>query len=114
MNKGPFKSIDAHHHIWQVSDLKWLNGPTQPRIFGDYSSIKRDYPMQEFINDVTPEGVVGSVYIQVNWPNGKEINEVAWVQSQATSLGWPLSIIGYVDFKSDNCADTLKQLSRFS
>ena len=63
-----FKAIDAHHHIWRLSDLAWLNGPTQPRIFGEYDEIKRDYSVQEFIEDVTPEGVIGSVYIQVNWP----------------------------------------------
>ena len=29
--------VDAHHHIWKINDLDWLKGPTQPRIFGDYS-----------------------------------------------------------------------------
>jgi predicted TIM-barrel fold metal-dependent hydrolase len=109
-----FKAIDAHHHIWRLSDLAWLNGPTQPRIFGDYEAIKRDYPAKDFIEDVTAEGVVGSVYIQVNWPAGQEIEEVRWVQETADQTGWPSAIIGYVDFSSDNCAATLKELSQFS
>ena len=37
--------VDAHHHIWKINDLDWLKGPTQPRIFGDYSNIKKDYLM---------------------------------------------------------------------
>ena len=35
--------IDAHHHIWMQKDLPWLSGPMQPRIFGDYEAIMRDY-----------------------------------------------------------------------
>jgi len=106
--------VDAHHHIWRLSDLAWLSGPTQPRIFGDYGAIKRDYPVQEFIDDVAPEGVVGSVYIQVNWPEEQEIEEVAWVQKIAEQSDWPHAIIGYVDFLSDNAGATLKSLNRFS
>ena len=94
--------IDAHHHIWNLADLSWLNGPTQPRIFGDYSSIMCDYLINDFIDDARPEGVVGSVYIQVNWPEGKEVAEVAWVQHIADQFNWPNAIIGYVDFLSDS------------
>ena len=39
---------DAHHHIWRINDLDWLKGPTQPRIFGDYSNIKKDYLISDF------------------------------------------------------------------
>ena len=105
--------IDAHHHIWRLSDLEWLNGPTQARIFGDYDLIKRDYLVQEFIDDVTPQGVTASVYIQVNWPDGAEFVEAAWVQETADRFGWPNAIIGYVDFSSENCAQTLKELAQF-
>jgi predicted TIM-barrel fold metal-dependent hydrolase len=109
-----FRAIDAHHHIWRLADLAWLNGPTQPRIFGDYEAIKQDYAAEDFIADVTPEGVVGSVYIQVNWPAGQEIAEARWVQETAQATGWPHAIIGYVDFSSDACAATLKELGQFS
>ena len=35
--------VDAHHHIWRQADLPWLDGPMQPRIFGPYEPIRRDY-----------------------------------------------------------------------
>jgi len=38
--------VDAHHHIWRQADLPWLSGPMQPRIFGPYEPIRRDYPIQ--------------------------------------------------------------------
>ena len=37
--------VDAHHHIWRQADLAWLSGPMQPRIFGPYEPIRRDYPI---------------------------------------------------------------------
>ena len=37
--------VDAHHHIWRRADLPWLAGPMQPRIFGPYEVIRRDYPV---------------------------------------------------------------------
>ena len=47
-----FPIIDSHHHIWKQSDLDWLQGEIQPRIFGDYTSIKKDYLIDDFIEDV--------------------------------------------------------------
>ena len=43
--------VDAHHHIWRQADLPWLIGPMQPRIFGPYEPIRRDYPIEEYLAD---------------------------------------------------------------
>jgi predicted TIM-barrel fold metal-dependent hydrolase len=81
--------IDAHHHVWRRKDLPWLLGPMQPRIFGPYEAIKRDYPMSEYLAEVADWGVVKSVYVQANWaPNWFE-DEVAWVSRVAAETGWP-------------------------
>ena len=45
------------------SDLDWLQGEIQPRIFGDYTPIKKDYLIDDFIEDVVDFGVEQSVYI---------------------------------------------------
>ena len=39
----------------------------QPRIFGPYEPIRRDYPIEEFLADIAGSGVVKSVYVQTNW-----------------------------------------------
>ena len=49
--------VDAHHHIWRQADLPWLIGPMQPRIFGPYEPIRRDYPIEEFLDDLAGSGV---------------------------------------------------------
>jgi predicted TIM-barrel fold metal-dependent hydrolase len=93
--------IDAHHHIWLQKDLPWLLGPEQPRIFGPYRAIMRDYTTREFMADLGGTGITKTVYVQANWaPNWFE-DEVAWVQEQADEHGTIAGIVGYADFTGD-------------
>jgi predicted TIM-barrel fold metal-dependent hydrolase len=94
--------VDAHHHIWRQRDLTWLQGPTVPRIFGQYDPIKRDYPIEEYLDDVRGTGVVRSVYVQTNWPNDRALDEVDWVEEEAKRSGWPHAIVSFVDLLSDD------------
>ena len=84
--------LDAHHHFWRQQDLPWLQGEMQPRIFGEYRSIMRNYPIEEFLADAGPLGVVGSVYVQANWPPERAVDEAAWVQAEADRAGAELAI----------------------
>ncbi|WP_108658819.1 amidohydrolase family protein [Acuticoccus kandeliae] len=93
--------VDAHHHIWRRADQPWLQGPTVPRIFGEYDAIKRDYPIDEFLSDLEGTGVVKSVYVQTNWAKDRAVEEVEWVQSIADATGWPHAIVGFADFHDD-------------
>ena len=105
--------IDAHHHIWLQKDLPWLLGPEAPRIFGSYAAIKRDYLIDEYLDDIKGHGIEKSVYVQANWePNWFE-DEVAWVQSVADASGWPHAIVGYADFTSDTLHGQLSRLRKY-
>jgi len=105
--------VDAHHHIWRQADLPWLTGPMQPRIFGPYEAIRRDYPIAEFLADLAGSGVTRSVYVQVNWAPERYAEEVAWVQSVAHESGWPHAIVGYVDLSSKEVLPQLDALARY-
>lgn len=105
--------VDAHHHVWRQHDLPWLMGPMQPRIFGPYEPIRRDYPMQEFLDDIAGSGVERSVYVQANWAPDRFEDEVAWVQSVADETGWPHAIVGYADCLADDVRPQLDRLSRY-
>lgn len=105
--------VDAHHHIWRRADLPWLQGPTVPRIFGNYDAIKRDYPIEEYLADIAGAGVVRSVYVQPNWQKDRAVDEVRWVQSIADRHGFPHAIVGFADFTDDGAAATLEALSAF-
>ena len=105
--------IDAHHHIWLQKDLPWLLGPEQPRIFGAYAAIKRDYLIEEYLEDLRGTGIEKSVYVQANWaPNWFE-DEVAWVQDTADAHGWPHGMVGYADFTQEDVSPQLDRLRRY-
>jgi predicted TIM-barrel fold metal-dependent hydrolase len=107
-------TVDAHHPIWRRADLPWLSGPMVPRIFGPYESVRRDYPIAEYIADATPCGVARSVYVQTNWPLDRALDEVRWVEAVAQEAGWPHAIVGAADFLSDSCAEVLRAQSAAS
>jgi len=105
--------VDAHHHIWRQADLPWLSGPMQPRIFGPYEPIRRDYPIQEYLGDLAGSGVTRSVYVQTNWANDRFEDETAWVQQTARDHGWPHAIVSYADFNVDDVRPQLDRLARY-
>jgi len=105
--------IDAHHHIWRQADMPWLSGPMEPRIFGPYGPIRRDYLIDEFLEDLAGTGVVKSVYVQANWPKEKFEDEVAWVSAVADRRGWPHGIVGYADVTVDDVRPQLDRLAKY-
>ena len=107
------KIVDAHHHIWRQRDLPWLMGPMQPRIFGPYEAIRRDYPIEEFLADIEGRGVVKSVYVQANWAKDRFEDEVAWVQGEAERAGWPHGIVGYCDMTVEDARPALDRLTKY-
>lgn len=106
--------VDGHHHIWRRADLRWLDGPMVPRIFGPYEPIRRDYPIEEYLADVQPLGVTQSVYVQTNWPLDRVVDEVRWVQETADRTGWPHAIVGSADLLADDCSATLREQAAIS
>lgn len=102
--------IDAHHHIWLQKDLPWLLGPEQPRIFGPYKAIMRDYTLAEYQADITGTGITKSVYVQANWAPNWAADEVAWVQAQADAGGTIAGIVGYADMTAGDVRAALDRL----
>jgi predicted TIM-barrel fold metal-dependent hydrolase len=105
--------VDSHHHIWRQKDMPWLSGPIQPRIFGPYAPLQRDYLMDEFQRDLAGTGVVKSVHVQANWPADKFEDEVAWVSQVADETGWPHGIVGYADVTVDDVRPQLDRLTKY-
>ncbi len=107
------KIVDAHFHVWRQSDLPWLAGPMQPRIFGPYEPIRRDYSIAEYRADIAGGGVDKSVYVQANWPAGRAEDEVAWIETVALETGWPHAIVGYADMTVPDVRPALDRLARY-
>jgi predicted TIM-barrel fold metal-dependent hydrolase len=85
----------------------------QPRIFGPYESIRRDYSIGEFIADAAPCGVSQSVYVQANWAPAAYIDEVRWVDEVHGASGWPQAVVAYADLTAADFESRLERLSEF-
>ncbi|MGY3451505.1 amidohydrolase family protein [Bradyrhizobium sp. USDA 4353] len=105
--------VDAHHHIWRQADLPWLVGPMQPRIFGPYEPIRRDYPIEEYLDDIAGTGVTQSVYVQTNWGRDGFEDEAAWVQRTADQHGFPHAIVAYADLTVEDARPQFDRLARY-
>ena len=93
------KVIDSHHHIWRTADLPWLL-EGKPRIFGDYTALKRDYTIEEFKQDVASANVVKSVYLQANWAYDRSVEEAQWVSDTGDAHGMPNAVVANADLRS--------------
>jgi len=105
--------VDAHFHVWRQADLPWLAGPMQPRIFGAYEPIRRDYPIAEYLEDISGTGVEKAVYVQANWPPERALDEAAWIESLAAETGWPHGLVAYADMTVPDVRPALDRLARF-
>ncbi|HEY8567374.1 MAG TPA: amidohydrolase family protein [Beijerinckiaceae bacterium] len=104
--------VDAHFHIWRQADLPWLVGPMQPRIFGPYEPIRRDYPIEEYLSDGRSSGVQHAVYVQANWAPERFMDEVAFVAEVSDRSGVPIAIVAYADMLADDVRPQLDALSQ--
>ncbi|MDP2801157.1 MAG: amidohydrolase family protein [Phreatobacter sp.] len=103
--------IDAHFHIWRQADLPWLTGPMQPRIFGPYEPIRRDYPVTEYLADAAAAGMTEAVYVQANWPVDRFVEEAAFVAEASDASGFPIAIVAYADLLADDARPQLDALA---
>ena len=99
--------VDAHHHVWRLDATPWLQGPMEPRIFGAYEPLRRDYGIEEYLAEAEPCGMVKSVFVQVNVAPGGEVDEVAWVRGLAAVSGFPQAITAYADLSAPEVGDVL-------
>lgn len=104
--------IDSHFHIWRQADLPWLTGPMQPRIFGPYEPIRRDYPIAEYTADATSAGITGAVYVQANWPVDRYCDEAAFVSEASEASGFPIAVVAYADMLAEDARPQLDALAR--
>jgi predicted TIM-barrel fold metal-dependent hydrolase len=111
MTDGRGGVVDAHFHIWRQADLPWLLGPMQPRIFGPYEPIRRDYPVEEYLADCRPAGVGEAVYVQANWAPERFVDEAAYVSEASERSGFPIAVVAYADMLADDVRPQLDRLA---
>jgi predicted TIM-barrel fold metal-dependent hydrolase len=105
--------VDTHHHIWMRSDVAWLRDPPIRRAIGDFFGLRRDIPIEEWLHDALPEGVVKSVHVTANWGAARALDETRWLQAIADQHGFPHAIVCQADLADPDVEAQLKAQKQF-
>lgn len=107
------KIVDAHHHLWDLSNkdtkYSWLMVTEGEAFFGDYAAIRKNYLLEDYIEDTKNQNIIKSVHVQAEHDDDKPVNETAWLQSLADthSSKLPNAIVAFADFSKNNVSEIL-------
>lgn len=111
--------VDAHHHLWDLDKIyyPWLSDRIRSVVFGDYSTIRRNYLIPDLVADIAGLNVVKSVHIQAECDQAQAVEETRWLQSVADSPntpGFPQAIVAFADLSKPNAASVLDAHLRYA
>jgi predicted TIM-barrel fold metal-dependent hydrolase len=102
--------IDAHHHLWQVSQKKHpsLYGPQRPDSFiGDNSAIRKNYLPDDYRRDAAEHNVLATVHCEAEWDRADQLGETRWVTSMHEQHGVPTAIVAHAWFDTPNAEEII-------
>ena len=105
--------IDAHHHVWRLSDSpRPTPGPgPRPRPHGwldtpDMASVRRDFTLDDLAPETTAAGIDRTILVQVL----PDLDETADFLALAASSDLVAGVVGWVDLTAGDVADRLAAL----
>ena len=107
------KIVDAHHHLWDLNNkdtkYSWLMVTEGEAFFGDYAAIRKNYLLEDYIEDTKNQNIIKSVHVQAEHDDDKPVNETAWLQNLADthSSKLPNAIVAFADFSKNNISEIL-------
>ena len=105
--------VDAHHHLWDLNNERtkysWLMVKEGEAFFGDYAAIRKNYLLEDYLEDSKNQNIIKSVHVQAEHDDDKPVNETAWLQNLADthSSNLPSAIVAYADFSKNNISEVL-------
>lgn len=104
--------VDCHHHLWdrQANYYPWLTDRVTKRVCGEYSAIRKDYLLADFLRDAASVNLVQSVHVEAVIDPSDPVRETSWLQCIADapeSRGFPHGIVAYCDLSRADAADVL-------
>lgn len=103
--------VDPHHHLWDVTRNRypWLQDePFHDRGWGDWSALRRDYLIDNFLRDASGQDLIKSVHVQANYDPRDPVGETRWLQDTADQRGFPHGIVAYANLADSAVAQTLE------
>ena len=108
--------IDPHHHLYDLDHYRypWLQDAMVPILFGDYTAIRKNYLVEDYLADCRNQNVVKSVHVDVGFDRTDPVGETRWLQSVADQHGYPHGIVGYADLGLPDVQAVLEGHAQFS
>lgn len=115
------KLIDCHFHIWDLDALyyPWLTDQVSEnvtKITGDYSSIRKNYRIEDFRKDIGDVNIVAAVHVQADVNPADAVKESQWLQSVADTAGngMPQGFVARGDLAATNAAEIIEAHCAFA
>jgi predicted TIM-barrel fold metal-dependent hydrolase len=104
--------VDAHFHLWDLEEnyYPWLRDGDRSSIVHDYSSLRRNYLISDFLADIGDLPVAAAVHIQAEHDYSDHVRETRWLQRVADdpgSRGMPQAIVANADLASADAESVL-------
>ena len=114
----PESIVDAHHHLWQLSDgplyYPWLQDPRPHDFFlGNYASLKGDYLPPDYRRDSAAHNVVKTVHVEAECRRDQQVAETCWLTGLNARYGMPNAIVAHAWFDTANAEEILAQQKAF-
>ena len=96
--------IDAHHHLWDLSQQKHPNLIGEPRhdfFMGDDTGLRRDYLPADYLRDAAGHNVLTTVYCEAEWDRTDQIGETRWISEIHRQHGFPGAIVAHAWFDTE-------------
>jgi len=107
--------IDAHMHLWDLTHHRypWLQEARREMWIGDHSSLRRDYLIQDYLQDAQRQNVVKCVHLQAQWDHSDPVGETAWLQSVADEHKFPHGIVGFCELGAEDAQEVIEGHLRY-
>ena len=112
------KTVDAHFHLWDLKEnyYPWLCDGDRPSVVRDYSSLRKNYLISDFLQDIGDLEIVASVHIQAEHDPRDHVRETRWLQAVADdpgSRGMPNAIVANADLAAPDAEEVLRKHCEF-
>jgi predicted TIM-barrel fold metal-dependent hydrolase len=104
--------VDSAIHFWDLSwqNHGWLSDPevwpSQEAYLGDYAILKRNYLVDDLLDQFDGCNLTKVVHVQADW-GGDPVDETRWLQKLADETGFPQAIVAFTDLRSVGAAEEL-------
>lgn len=105
------KIIDAHMHLWDIQQnyLPWLcDAQPQPNFrYGDYASLRKNYLLSDYVEDVGELEVSGAVFVETEWDPKTPLGEVRWIKEIMRTSSLPSVVVAQARLDDEKVIDLL-------